>query len=281
MSAERMVGPIERDTAPFQMTSLHVLWLPVIAGFIAGWGGITVFSGAPRLASALGGSLLALVCWGGCHVSTLAVQRLFGGRLSLVPLLTLGVLVSGVLIVPGYYAVYEMFQQMGYASKGWAAIHDYSFSKALSATPGTVLFWVSFNYMLVRFGVPRFGFGHVAPAPSQAAPALTSPPLAALDPLFAKIRPEVRGPLLAVQAEAHFIRVHTTRGQDLIHHRFGDAIKVLAALPGERVHRSWWVAADAIDQRASTGTSLQLVNGLEVPIGRTYMMDARRAGLMA
>jgi hypothetical protein len=276
MKAQQLTVMETLRSGRFRMSSLNVLWLPVIAGCMAGWGGISVFSGAPRLVSALGGSLLALVCWCACHLGTLAVQRLSGGRLPLVPLLALGVLVSGVLMVPGYYAVYEVFNQLGYSTKGWAAIRDYSFDSALSATPGTMLFWVSFNYMLVRFGVPRFGFGEAKPVTAPPAP---SP--AALDPLFAKIRPEVRGPLLAVQAEAHFIRVHTTRGQDLIHHRFGDALKALAALPGERVHRSWWVAADAIDQRASNGTQLRLVNGLEVPVGRTYMMDARRAGLLA
>jgi hypothetical protein len=263
---------------PSRLASLQVLWLPVIAGFMSGWAGINAFSVAPRLVSAVGGSLLALVCWCACHVSTLAIQRLTGGRLPLVPLLALGVLVSGVFMIPGYYAVYELFHQFGWATKGWAAIHDYSFNKGLAATPGTMLFWVSFNYMLVRFGVPRFGFGGARPATPRAAPEV---PQAALDPIYAKMRPEVRGPILAVQAEAHFIRVHTTRGQDLIHHRFGEAVEALAPVPGERVHRSWWVAADAVDQRASNGTMLRLVNGLEVPIGRTYMMDARRAGMLA
>jgi hypothetical protein len=265
-------------TVPPRLASLQVLWLPVIAGFMSGWAGINAFSVAPRLASAVGGSLLALVCWCACHVSTLAVQRLTGGRLPLVPLLALGVLASGVFMIPGYYAVYELFHQFGWATKGWAAIRDYSFSKGVAATPGTMLFWVSFNYMLVRFGVPRFGFGAPVAAVPKAAPDIRRP---ALDPIYAKMRPEVRGPILAVQAEAHFIRVYTTRGQDLIHHRFGEAVEALAALGGERVHRSWWVAADAIDQRASSGGLLRLVNGLEVPIGRTYMMDARRAGMLA
>jgi hypothetical protein len=278
MSAEgTMAKGWTARTVPPRLATLHVLWLPVIAGFMSGWAGINVFSVAPRFVSAIGGSLLALVCWMSCHATTLMVQRLTGGRLPLVPLLALGVLASGILIIPGYYAVYELFHRFGWATKGWAAIHDYSFGKGLAATPGTMLFWVSFNYMLVRFGVPRFGFGGPAPAP-PATPDIRRP---ALDPIYVKMRPEVRGPILAVQAEAHFIRVYTTRGQDLIHHRFGDAVQALAALGGERVHRSWWVAADAIDQRASSGALLRLVNGVEVPVGRTYMMDARRAGMLA
>lgn len=68
--------------------------------------------------------------------------------------------------------------------------------------------------------------------------------------LLATIRPEVRGTILVVEAQAHFIRIHTTHGQSLVHHRFCDAALALGALPGERVHRSWWVAADAIDPRS-------------------------------
>lgn len=266
----------EPGNMPPAIASLHVLWLPIIAGFMSGWAGIESFSSAPRLVSALGGSLLALVCWVACHVSTLAVQRITGNRLPLIPLLALGVLASGVFMIPGYYAVYELFQQMGYSSKGWAEIRDYSVAKGIAATPGTMLFWVSFNYMLFRFGVPRFGFGETPNKPTDAPAA---PP--SLDPLIAKLRPEVRGPILAVQAEAHFIRVHTTRGEDLVHHRFGDAVSALSALPGKRVHRSWWVASGAIDPHLSTSSQLILSNGLRVPVGRTYKLDAQRAGLLA
>lgn len=268
-------GEGSRNTPPM-MASPHVLWLPIIAGFMTGWSGISAFSSAPRLVSGFGGSLLALVCWTACHVSTLAVQRISGNRLPLIPLLALGVLASGIFMIPGYYAVYEMFQQMGYSTKGWAAIRDYSVAKGVAATPGTMLFWVSFNYMLFRFGVPRFGFGEAPNEPTKAAAALPS-----LDPLIAKLRPEIRGPILAVQAEAHFIRVYTTRGEDLVHHRFGDAVSALSALPGKRVHRSWWVASGAIDPHASSSSQLVLSNGLRVPVGRTYKLDAQRAGLLA
>ena len=58
------------------------------------------------------------------------------------------------------------------------------------------------------------------------------------------------------------------------------AVEALAALPGGRVHRSWWVGADAIDQQRSSGTQLLLTNGLLVPVGRTYLLDARRGGLL-
>jgi hypothetical protein len=188
-----------------------------------------------------------------------------------------------VVTIPGSYAVYEIFHRFGYPVRGWSAIYDYSLQRSLAAAPGSILFWMIVNMVLVRFGVPRFGFGAAKmPAPSAAAPpSVPSEDRAALDRLLMRIRPEVRGPILAVEAQPHFIRIHTTRGQELIHHRFSDAVALLAALPGNRVHRSWWVAVDAVDPASRGSNPLRLVNGLEVPIGRTYMMDAKRAGILA
>ncbi len=256
-------------------TQLKVLLIPLATGFVLGWAGTNSLSGMPRFPSALGGAALALVGWCASHLGTLAFQRLGAGRIALLPLLFLGALVSGIITVPGSYAIYEFFHQLGYPVKGWSAIYDYSVSRALAAAPGSIVFWMAINIILVRSGIPRFGFG--VPEAAPAAPDQRE----ALDRLLARVRPEVRGPILAVEAEAHFIRIHTTRGQDLIHHRFSDAVAALTALPGERVHRSWWVAAGAIDPASKGSNPLRLVNGLEVPVGRTYLLDAKRAGLLA
>lgn len=78
--------------------------------------------------------------------------------------------------------------------------------------------------------------------------------------------------VVALEAEDHYLRVHTTLGSDLILMRLSDAIAAIGPDLGQQVHRSWWVADDAIleivwsEQR----TSLKLTNGLLVPVGRTY-----------
>lgn len=265
----------ERNRSPL-LSQRQILLIPLILGFILGWGGTSALSNVPRFPSALGGSMLTLIGWSGSHCGTMVFQQLARGRLALLPLLFLGALVSGIITIPGSYAVYELFYQLGFHVKGWSAIYDYSLRRALSAAPGSILFWVFVNLILVHIGVPRFGFGL-----PNASPSTPADERAALDQLLARIRLEVRGPVLAVEAQAHFIRIHTTRGHDLIHHRFSDAVAALAAVSGERVHRSWWVATDAIDPRSRSSNPIRLVNGLEVPIGRTYMLDARRAGLLA
>src|SRR5690606_15189181 len=48
----------------------------------------------------------------------------------------------------------------------------------------------------------------------------------------------------AVEAEDHYLRVHTDQGSDLILMRLSDAVKELEGLDGAQTHRSWWVARD-------------------------------------
>jgi len=76
----------------------------------------------------------------------------------------------------------------------------------------------------------------------------------------------------AVEAEDHYLRLHTSKGQDLILLRLADAIAELEGIEGAQVHRSWWVARDAIaDARRGDGrATLKLKDGAEVPVSRTY-----------
>jgi hypothetical protein len=84
----------------------------------------------------------------------------------------------------------------------------------------------------------------------------------------------------AVEAEDHYLRLHTSRGQDLILLRLADAIAELEGLEGAQVHRSWWVARDAIaDARRGDGrATLTLRDGSEVPVSRTYAKVLRDLG---
>ena len=66
--------------------------------------------------------------------------------------------------------------------------------------------------------------------------------------IAAKLPPRLaRADLIAVQAEDHYLRVHTSAGSDLILMRFADALAALAPCDGVRAHRSWWVARRAVD----------------------------------
>ena len=84
----------------------------------------------------------------------------------------------------------------------------------------------------------------------------------------------------AVEAEDHYLRLHTSRGQDLILMRLADAVAELDGVEGMQVHRSWWVARDGIaDARRGDGrASLTLKSGAPVPVSRTYAPALRDSG---
>ncbi|CAN5590407.1 LytTR family DNA-binding domain-containing protein [soil metagenome] len=84
----------------------------------------------------------------------------------------------------------------------------------------------------------------------------------------------------AVEAEDHYLRLHTSKGQDLILMRLADAVAELEGIEGAQVHRSWWVARDAVaDARRGDGrATLKLKDGSEVPVSRTYARLIREAG---
>lgn len=104
-----------------------------------------------------------------------------------------------------------------------------------------------------------------------------------IDALVAALPADRRGRLLALQAEDHYLRIHTDRGEALVHRRFSDALQAARGLEGLRVHRSWWVARSAIEsvERDGDRLVLRLRGGLVVPVSRTYALAVREAGLVA
>ena len=88
------------------------------------------------------------------------------------------------------------------------------------------------------------------------------------------------GELYAVEAEDHYLRLHTSRGQDLILMRLADAVGELDGMEGARVHRSWWVARAAVveTERGAGRAALTLKSGAVAPVSRTYARALREAG---
>jgi hypothetical protein len=86
--------------------------------------------------------------------------------------------------------------------------------------------------------------------------------------------------LIAVEAYDHYLKVHTDAGEELITLRFADALDELAKVHGWRVHRSWWVAAEAVEGvRWWRGAgAVRLAGGLEAPVSRTYAPVLKGAG---
>jgi hypothetical protein len=86
--------------------------------------------------------------------------------------------------------------------------------------------------------------------------------------------------LIALEAEDHYVRVHTDSGSELVPMRFSEAIEELAQAYGYRLHRSWWAAADAIEHvRWNRGTGdARLTGGISAPVSRSCAPALKDAG---
>ncbi|HYD89654.1 MAG TPA: LytTR family DNA-binding domain-containing protein [Vitreimonas sp.] len=116
--------------------------------------------------------------------------------------------------------------------------------------------------------------GRVTHAP---APGATAQPVR----LMERLPPKLKGAAIyAVSAEDHYLRLHTSKGTDLILMRLADAIAELEGLEGAQTHRSWWVARDAVESAGREGDRAVLVlkGGVEAPVSRPNVKPLRDAG---
>jgi DNA-binding LytR/AlgR family response regulator len=102
-------------------------------------------------------------------------------------------------------------------------------------------------------------------------------PIRFLDRLPAKLKGAV---IYAVSSEDHYLRLHTSKGSDLILMRLTDAITELEGLEGAQTHRSWWVARDAVESARRDGDNVKLMlkGGVEAPVSRPNVRALREEG---
>lgn len=87
--------------------------------------------------------------------------------------------------------------------------------------------------------------------------------------------------MLALSSEDHYVRAHSETSTTLILIRLRDAIAELdPAVDGMQVHRSWWVAREAVTGQKRSDRTLRLVlhNGMEVPVSRERIADLKASG---
>lgn len=117
-------------------------------------------------------------------------------------------------------------------------------------------------------------------------PALTPPPAPEVTPqvsaFMRRLEPEDRGRLMSVSADNHQLEVWTDRGQTRLWLRFRDALHELNDLPGVRIHRSHWVAYEAIKSVETNGRRIEvtLQCGRVLPVSAMGVDPLRAAGLL-
>lgn len=120
------------------------------------------------------------------------------------------------------------------------------------------------------------------PEPETAPAPYSQPLLLELPELIAEKLP-VRlrqARLIAIEAEDHYLRIHTDAGSDLVLMRMTDACALLPEAAGARVHRSWWAARGAVEKlaRREGKAELTLQGGLTVPVSRAMRAGLREQG---
>lgn len=119
-----------------------------------------------------------------------------------------------------------------------------------------------------------FGFrlvNQVATEEASAVPLLDDKPGDQARPPFAKlVHPSAWGALRYLKAELQYIRVVTDRGQSLILYSLRDAIAELPPESGVQIHRSFWVAWEAVKRFHVRGRQgeVDLGNGIHLPVSR-------------
>lgn len=88
--------------------------------------------------------------------------------------------------------------------------------------------------------------------------------------------------LILLTSKDHILEVHTDQGIETLRMRLADAVLELKDYDGAQVHRSHWVARDAVKHHEMRGGRpvLHLEKGLEVPVSRGYRDAARDAGVL-
>jgi DNA-binding LytR/AlgR family response regulator len=122
-----------------------------------------------------------------------------------------------------------------------------------------------------------------AAAPPAAAPVRPEHSPAPLPPaILERVPLPQRGKLIALIVEDHYVDIVTDKGKTLVLMRLADAIREAAPVPGLQVHRSHWVALDAVlrTQRSEGKIVLELANGMKLPVSRGYLPAAKEAGLV-
>ena len=92
------------------------------------------------------------------------------------------------------------------------------------------------------------------------------------------LSPEKQGKLLLLKSELHYLKVVTDQGSGLILYNLADAVAQLPERSGLLVHRSYWVAFDAVDELIRRGRQgeLRLKNGQMVPVSRSKLNEVSR-----
>jgi hypothetical protein len=143
-------------------------------------------------------------------------------------------------------------------------------SEWLAVVPPVALCWIALNVpWQLGYRLQKHGADSDA---RQSSAANGTPEFVSLLPT------ESRGQVLMLKSELHYLQVVTDNGRGLILFNLADAADQLGDEAGMLVHRSYWVAFDAIDRLVRKGRQgeLRLHNGTNAPVSRNRLAELNR-----
>ena len=117
--------------------------------------------------------------------------------------------------------------------------------------------------------------------PERSPPSVSPPSQSARSALNDRLPHAIRGKLAYLSMQDHYVEVHTDKGTTLVLMRLADAIREAGDIPGLQIHRSHWVALDAVtgNRRKDGKLFLKLGESVLLPVSRSYATAVRKAGL--
>lgn len=151
----------------------------------------------------------------------------------------------------------------------------------LQEAAAILLLWIGANLMMRGpLHLPRFGYAPLPSAQRYLRGDRMDSSDGVPDPEFVKRLEEIsQDGVTALEAEDHYVRVHSEGGSELIHYKFADAIHEMRGQSGLQVHRSFWVNKTSIVSMVKRGRSYDIVlkGGKRIPVGQTYKQSAATA----
>ncbi len=268
-----------------ELALLFYLGVPVFLGLLFGWIG----------AGPLGGQLprpIAIIYWIiGFLFARIALEtsiRLIAlvapkQKTPLIVLCILSVPLHMIIGAPLFYLWKAMF--LGYLPPGveivlpslWIGSMG-AFLLGLRANTMVMLEWTLTNLLFDRvLDFPRFrtvtGYSPPFSEPTNEGKSVQEPTEYELPKFLRRVPSKLGTEVIALSAEDHYVRVHTTLGSDLIFCRFSDAVSEMPNGLGMQIHRSHWVRTSAIADFWKEGNlyRISINDELDFPVSKRFL----------
>jgi len=176
-----------------------------------------------------------------------------------------GAVACGLSLVPFVLAITAFDLVLGYPELGMQSGDVTGGGEGRLVELGLELIYLSDNHLALclLLSVPRL-FRLRGPAAAEPQPDDPS--------ILNRLDPRLKGDVLWLAAQEHYVQITTTREVRTELYRFSDLVRDVHPAHGMQVHRSHWVAFAAITDmtRAGQSTRITLTTGDTVPVSRTY-----------